>query len=259
MVMKNMDSFNIDGKVALVTGASSGLGWRFSQVLAEQGARVIACARRTERLDALVEDVTGKGGVIHAVAMDVTDRQSVAAAFDKGARVFDTPEIVVNNAGIAHPSRILDMPAEDWLATIDTNLNGVYWCAREAGVRMRDGGTGGSIINIASLLGKRVTRGTAAYATSKAAVIQLTKAMALELARFNIRVNAICPGYFVTDINGDFFETDEGRAMVKKIPQRRVGDASELDGLLMLLASPASSFMTGSAINIDGGHALVTG
>ena len=253
-----MDGFNIDGKVALVTGASSGLGWRFAQVLAEHGAKVVACARRAEKLDELVADITREGGTIHAVAMDVTDRQSVASAFDEAAQKYGVPEIVVNNAGIALPARILDMPDEDWLATIDTNLNGVYWCAREAGLRMRDTGTSGSIINIASLLGKRVTPGTAAYATSKAAVIQLTKAMALELAKFNIRVNAICPGYFITDINGDFFDTDEGRAMIKKIPQRRVAVASELDGLLLLLASPASGFMTGSAINIDGGHSLVT-
>lgn len=253
-----MDGFNIEGKVALVTGASSGLGWRFAQVLASHGAKVIACARRAEKLDELVAEVTAEGGTIHAVAMDVTDRQSVAAAFDEAIKKYGVPEIVVNNAGIALPARILDMPDEDWLATIDTNLNGVYWCAREAGVRMRDTGTSGSIINIASLLGTRVTPGTGAYATSKAAVIQLTRAMALELAKFNIRVNAICPGYFITDINGDFFETDEGRAMIRKIPQRRVAEASELDGLLLLLASSASSFMTGSAIDIDGGHSLVT-
>ena len=151
------------------------------------------------------------------------------------------------------------MEDEDWLSVLDTNLNGVFWCAREAGRRMEKAGCGGSIINIASLLGSRVLSGTANYSTSKAAVIQMTKAMALELARFNIRVNAICPGYILTDINQAFFETEAGQNMIKSIPQRRLGQASDLDGLLLLLASPASSFMTGSAINIDGGHALALG
>ncbi len=257
--MSDSFDFNIDGKIALVTGASSGLGWRFAQVLAQNGARVVACARRVDRLQDLMEEVAAEGGNLQAVAMDVTDRASVSLAFDQAESLVGTPEIIVNNAGIAVASRVLDMKDDDWLATLDTNLNGVFWCAREAGRRLLASGKGGSIINIASLLGKRVLPGVAAYATSKAAVIQLTKAMALELAKHNIRVNAICPGYILTEINGDYFDTDEGRAMIRTIPQRRLGDVSDLDGLLLLLASPASGFMTGSAINIDGGHGLVTG
>jgi NAD(P)-dependent dehydrogenase (short-subunit alcohol dehydrogenase family) len=253
------DSFdlNISGKSALVTGASSGLGLQFAKVLAQAGVKVVACARRAERLEQLVRDVNK--GEIHGVVMDVTDVNSVIEAFDRAEELVGTPEIIVNNAGIALPARVLEMSDDDWRATIDTNLNGVYWCAREAGQRLKASGKSGSIINIASLLGKRVLPGVAAYAASKAAVIQLTKAMALELAKNNIRVNAICPGYILTEINGDYFETDEGRTMIKSIPQRRLGKVSDLDGLLLLLASPASSFMTGTAIEIDGGHSLVTG
>ncbi len=257
--MNDSLALNISGKAALVTGASSGLGWRFAETLAQRGVKVVACARRVERLDALVHAVREQGGDIHGVAMDVTDVGSVVAAFDQAEELTGTPEIIINNAGIALASRVLEMSDDDWLSTIDTNLNGVYWCAREAGRRLKASGKSGSIINIASLLGKRVLPGVAAYAASKAAVIQLTKAMALELAKYNIRVNAICPGYILTDINGDYFDTDEGRAMIKSIPQRRLGDVSDLDGLLLLLASPASGFMTGAAIEIDGGHSLVTG
>lgn len=257
--MTEVFDFQINGKSALVTGASSGLGRRFAIVLAQAGVRVVACARRADRLEELVREAAASDGEVHAVAMDVTDVKSVVQAFDRAENLVGTPEITVNNAGIALPSRVLEMRDEDWLATIDTNLNGVYWCAREAGLRLKASGKSGSIINIASLLGRRVLPGVAAYAASKAAVIQLTKAMALELAKYNIRVNAICPGYIRTEINGDYFETDEGRAMIKSIPQRRLGDVSDLDGLLLLLASPASGFMTGSAINIDGGHSLVMG
>lgn len=256
--MSDSFDFHISGKSALVTGASSGLGWQFAQILAQHGVRVIACARRAERLEKLVAEVRGKGGEIHGLTMDVTDLASVKRAFDEAENLVGTPEIIINNAGIAFSSRVLETSDEDWLSTMDTNLNGVFWCAREAGRRLKAKGQPGSIINIASLLGKRVLPGVAAYATSKAAVIQLTKAMALELAKYNIRVNAICPGYILTDINGDYFETDEGRAMIKTIPQRRLGDVSDLDGLLLLLASPASGFMTGTAINVDGGHSLVT-
>lgn len=257
--MKDSFDFKLDGKIALVTGASSGLGWQFSLALARAGVRVIACARRAEKLEELVGEAAVLGGEIHAVAMDVTDKSSVVEAFDQAQALAGTPEIVVNNAGIAIRSRVLEMRDEDWLSVLDTNLNGVYWCAREAGQRMEAAGCAGSIINIASLLGSRVLPTTAAYATSKAAVIQLTKAMALELARVNIRVNAICPGYILTEINRVFFDTDVGQKMIRSIPQRRLGEVSDLDGLLLLLASPASGFMTGSAINIDGGHSLAMG
>ncbi len=255
--MNDSFDFNISGKTALVTGASSGLGLQFATVLAHAGVKVVACARRADRLEQLVRDVSD--GEVHAVTMDVTDVKSVAGAFDRAEKLVGTPEIIINNAGIAIPARVLEMSDDDWRATMDTNLNGVYWCAREAGRRLKASGKSGSIINIASLLGKRVLPGVAAYATSKAAVIQLTKAMALELAKYNIRVNAICPGYIRTEINSDYFDTDEGRTMIKTIPQRRLGEVSDLNGLLLLLASPASSFMTGTAIEIDGGHSLVTG
>jgi len=257
--MTDSFDFKLSGKPALVTGASSGLGRQFAITLAQAGVKVVACARREDRLEELVREAAVFDGEIHGVAMDVTDPKSVAQAFDRAQTLVGTPEIVVNNAGINIRSRTLEMKNEDWLSVLDTNLNGVYWCAREAGQRMEAAGCGGSIINIASLLGARVLSGTAAYATSKAAVIQMTKAMALELARINVRVNAICPGYILTDLNRDFFDTDAGKNMVNSIPQQRLGEASDLDGLLLLLASPASGFMTGSAINVDGGHALAMG
>ncbi len=257
--MTEVFDFQISGKSALVTGASSGLGWRFAKVLAQAGCKVVACARRADRLEELVQEAASYDGEIHAVAMDVTNVTSVVEAFDQAVNLVGTPEITVNNAGIAIRAKVLEMADEDWLSVLDTNLNGVFWCAREAAKRMEAAGCGGSIINIASLLGSRVLPGTANYSTSKAAVIQMTKAMALELARHNIRVNAICPGYILTDINQAFFETEAGQNMIQSIPQRRLGQASDLDGLLLLLASPASGFMTGSAINVDGGHALALG
>ncbi len=259
MEMTEVFDFNISGKPALVTGASSGLGRRFAKVLAQAGVRVVACARRTDRLEELVREAAAFDGEIHAVAMDVTNVNSVVEAFDQAVDLVGTPEITVNNAGIAIRSKVLEMRDEDWLSVLDTNLNGVFWCAREAARRMEAAGCGGSIINIASLLGTRVISGTTNYSASKAAVIQMTKAMALELARHNIRVNAICPGYILTDLNEEFFETEAGQNLIQSIPQRRLGQASDLDGLLLLLASPASGFMTGSAINIDGGHALAMG
>lgn len=235
----------LDGKTALVTGASSGLGAHFARVLAAQGAEVTVAARRVDRLEALVAEI---GGDARAVAMDVTDGESVRAGFD---RAYD---IVINNAGVTHDGPALKTELDDWNWVIDTDLTGVFRVAQAAGQAMVAAGKGGSIVNIASILGLRVAGNLSAYATAKAGVVQMTKSLALEWARYGIRVNALCPGYIETDLNRDFFASDAGQALIKRVPQRRLGQMSDLDGPLVLLASDDSAFMTGSEIVVDGGH-----
>lgn len=251
--------FDLSGEVALVTGASSGLGWRFCEVLAAQGARVVACARRTERLEALVAAVRAAGGEAEAVRMDVTDRAAIAAAFDAAENAFGPVSVLVNNAGIAAPAPVLEQSPETWRAVLDTNLDAVYFCAQEGARRMVAAGVEGRIVNIASLASFTVARGLSAYSVAKAGVAQLTRALALELARHGIRVNAIAPGYVLTEINRDFFATKEGADVIRGIPMRRIADPAELDGTFLLLASNASRFMTGSIVLIDGGQSLTAG
>ena len=235
----------LDGKTALVTGASSGLGAHFARVLAAQGATVTVAARRVDRLETLVAEI---GGDARAVAMDVTDGESVRAGFD---RAYD---IVINNAGVTHDGPALKTELDDWNWVIDTDLTGVFRVAQAAGQALVAAGKGGSIVNIASILGLRVAGNLSAYATAKAGVVQMTKSLALEWARYGIRVNALCPGYIETDLNRDFFASDAGQALIKRVPQRRLGQMSDLDGPLVLLASDDSAFMTGSEIVVDGGH-----
>lgn len=251
-------NFRLDGKVVLVTGASSGFGQHFAPALARQGARVVVAARRRDPLLALEEQIESNGSKCLAVAMDVTDRQSVQAAFDQAEAAFGAVNVVINNAGVGDSNQMFDVAEDEWDKVMDTNLKGVFNVAQEGARRMNMQGSGGSIINIASVLGLRVASHLSVYCASKAGVIQLTKAMALELARYKIRVNAICPGYFLTDINRDFMASDAGKKMVQRVPQRRLGDLDELLGPLFLLASDASSFMTGSVISVDGGHAVST-
>lgn len=246
--------FDVKGRVALVTGASSGLGEHFARVLAARGATVIAAARRAERLEALVRNIGAAGGTAYALVMDVTDRASVDAAFEAMRPIAEAPDIVVNNAGIARGKPSLDLTEQDWREVMDTNLDGA-WRLAQAGARaMVAAGRGGSIINIASILGLRVASSVLAYAVAKAALVQATQALALEWARHGIRVNAIAPGYIETDMNRGFLATDAGQAMVKRVPQRRIGTPADLDGALLLLASDASAYMTGSVIAVDGGH-----
>lgn len=249
------DLFSLAGKVALVTGASSGLGRRFAQALAAHGARVVAAARRTDRLETLCEEIAASGGVAASVPLDVSDRASIGAAFDAAQAVFGPVTILVNNAGLAIQKPVLDMSEADWRGVLDVNLDGAWHVAQEAARRMAAGG-GGSIINIASILGLRVAKSLSAYCVSKAAVIQLTKAMAIELAKDGVRVNAIAPGYVLTEMNHEFFTSPEAEPFIRMIPQRRIADPAELDGVLLLLASDASSFMTGSVVTVDGGHSL---
>ena len=251
-----LQPFSLEGKVALVTGASSGFGKHFATVLSQAGAKVVLAARRTELIEAEADKIIAGGGAAMAVTMDVTSSASIAAALDEIESAFGVVTIVVNNAGITIPKLLLDLSDDDWSNVIDTNLTGVAYVARESARRMIAAGVGGSIVNIASILAERVQKALTNYAASKAAVVQFTKAAALEFAQYNIRVNALCPGYFNTDLNSEWFKTSEGQALIKRIPQRRTGTLSELNGPLLLLASDAGSLMTGSAVTVDGGHVL---
>lgn len=251
-----LQPFSLEGKVALVTGASSGFGKHFATVLSQAGAKVVLAARRTELIQAEADKIIAGGGEAMAVTMDVTSSASIAAALDEIESAFGVVTIVVNNAGITIPKLLLDLSDDDWTNVIDTNLTGVAYVARESARRMIAAGVGGSIVNIASILAERVQKALTNYAASKAAVVQFTKAAALEFAQHNIRVNALCPGYFNTDLNSEWFKTSEGQALITRIPQRRTGTLSELNGPLLLLASDAGSLMTGSAVTVDGGHVL---
>lgn len=242
------------GRVVLVTGASRGLGAHFARVLAAHGARVAATARSLDGLEAVVAEIRGTGGDALAVRMDVCDPGSIAAALVAIEADLGPVDVLVNNAGVTVQRALLEQSGEDWDFVVDTNLKGAFLVSTAVARRMRERGPGGAIVNVASILGIRQAGQVAPYAASKAGLIQLTRVMALELARHGIRVNALAPGYFATDINRDFWETEAGRALVRRIPQRRLGRLDELDGPLLLLVSEASSFMTGEVIAVDGGH-----
>lgn len=250
--------FRIDGQRALVTGASSGLGRHFAITLARAGAHVVVAARRADRLAGLVDELQAlqvPGARAIAVALDVTDARSIRACFDEIAQAAGgAPAIVVNNAGVTVTRALLQQREEDWDSVIDTNLKGGFMVAQEAARRLVDAGQGGSIVNVASILGARVAGGVAPYAISKAGLVQATKVMALELARYGIRVNAILPGYVVTDLNRQFLESDPGQKLRARIPTRRFGEPGDLDGPLLLLASHAGRHMTGAVVAVDGGH-----
>jgi len=244
--------FDLKSRTALVTGASSGLGVHFARVLARAGAEVVVGARRVEALERLVGEIEAEGGSARAIPLDVSDAASVAAAEAQ----LDGLDILVNNAGIVREASAFDQSEEDWDAVIDTNLKGAFLVSQMAGRLMRAAEKGGSIINIASVLGLRQIGGVLPYAVSKAGVVQLTQTLALEWARYGIRVNAIAPGYFKTELNAHFWETDAGAAAIKRIPQRRIGRYEDLDGPLLLLASDASLYMTGAIVSVDGGHVV---
>ncbi|WP_338036690.1 SDR family NAD(P)-dependent oxidoreductase [Arvimicrobium flavum] len=244
----------MDGGAALITGASSGLGAHFARLLAKRGWHVVLAARRLEALVALTADMEGAGGRAETLALDVVDEASVDAAFAEMDRREVRLDLVINNAGVSDARPALDIEPGDWDRVLDTNLRGVFLVAQAAARRMKGEGKGGSIVNVASILGHRIAGGVASYAASKAGVVRLTEALALEWARYGIRVNALCPGYIRTDLNQDFFETDAGMALVKRIPQRRLGRPEELDGALLLLASDAGSYITGASLVVDGGH-----
>ena len=252
--MKASELFDLTGRVALVTGASSGLGVRFAEVLGANGAKVVLVARRADRLDAVKKKIEAAGGQAIAAEADVLDRAAMVRAFDAAEKAFGTVTILVNNAGISHADRITDMPEETWRRVMGTNLDAVLFWSQEAARRMIAAKQPGAIVNIASILGYGVSKGVAAYAVAKAGVVQLTQALALELAFKGVRVNAIAPGFIMTEINEEYLK---GRPdMTRNIPAGRIGETRDLDGALLLLASDASRFMAGATITVDGGQIL---
>ena len=250
------DLFDISGRCALVTGAGTGIGQHAAIVLARAGAKVAMTARRRDKLEETAASISAAGGEAFVTTADVTDQASVASAFDATIEAFGIPEIVINNAGLARVDFLTRLSESDWDTVIDTNLKGVHQVGAEAARRLIEAKHAGTIVNMASALAMGVEKGQGAYMASKAGVVQLTKALALECARYNIRVNAIAPGYISTDMNRDVLASDFGQQMLQRIPQRRFGDLKDLTGPLLLLASDASAFMTGSVLSVDGGHLL---
>jgi NAD(P)-dependent dehydrogenase (short-subunit alcohol dehydrogenase family) len=252
-----MTTFDLQGRTALVTGGFSGLGRHFAQVLAAHGARVALIGRRIELGREVAKEIgaaAGRPSDVRAYQVDVTDARSVADAFKQVQAELGTATIIVNNAGTVARGPSVDLADDAWSDVVDVNLSGVFRVAQAAARDMVRAGRPGSIINIASILGLRVRSQVVAYAATKAAVVQLTKALALEWAEHHIRVNALAPGYFETDINRDLLRSPAGQALIARVPQQRVGQLADLDGPLLLLASDASAYMTGAVIPVDGGH-----
>ena len=254
---------DLQGKVALITGASSGLGAQFARTIAKAGATVVLAARRLDRLEALALEIVQAGGIAHCVTMDVTDTASIDAAVREALVKAGQIDILVNNSGVSTTQRIVDVTPKDYDFVFDTNTRGAFFVAQAIGKYMierakaaQDAGSAlpaQRMINIASVAGLKVLSQISTYCMSKAAVIQMTQAMALEWGRYGINVNAICPGYIETEINAEHWETDLGKKLIQKLPRKRIGQASDLDGLLLLLASEQSGFMNGSIISADDG------
>jgi 3-oxoacyl-[acyl-carrier protein] reductase len=255
--MKAAELFNLAGQTALVTGASSGLGVRFAEVLAANGAAVVLAARRLDRLGAVKARIEAAGGRALAVEADVTDRDAMRHAFDAAERAFGVVSVLVNNAGVAQEARrAIDLDDAEWRRVLDTNLDAVFAWSREGARRMIAANKRGAIVNVASVLGFGVAKGTLAYAVSKAAVAHFTRALALELAFKGVRVNAIAPGWIVTEINRDYLTSEKGQGMKRDIPMGRFGEERDLDGTLLLLASDAGRYMTGATVLVDGGQVV---
>ena len=253
--MSNM--FSLEGQTALVTGASSGLGRHFALTLAKAGARVAVCARRADRLKDLVEEIEAFDGRAMAISMDVTDPDSIVTAVDAAETELGAIHVLINNAGTTVTKKIVDFSVEDYDFVMDTNLKGAWLVAQEVGRKMMAHGHGGSIVNIASMAGIHTVRLLSVYGMSKAGVVHMTRFMAQEWARYDIRVNAIAPGYIETELNAEFFASEKGQEFVNRFLRKRVGKPADLDGVLLLLASGASDFVTGTIIEADDGLSLV--
>jgi len=259
-------SYNIDlsGRVALVTGASSGLGAQFARTLAKAGAGVALAGRRVERLKTLRAEIEADGGDAHVVELDVTDHASIKAAVARTETEMGTIDILVNNSGVATTQRLTEVTPEDYDNVFDVNTRGAFFVAQEVGKRMiaRSQGaapgtfTGGRIVNISSMAGLKVMGQIGIYAMSKAAVVHMTKAMALEWGRYGINVNAICPGYIDTDMNHHQWETEQGKKLVAMLPRRRLGRPEDLDAVLMMLCANESHFINGAVIQADDGFSI---
>lgn len=247
---------DLTGRMAFVTGATSGLGRRFAKVLAEAGAAVAVAGRRADRLAALAKELEASGCKCAPVTLDVTDAAAIAPALDKAEAALGPLDILVNNAGMNVQSLAVDLPIADFDSMIATNLRGPYVMATETGRRMIARGKGGRIINIASIGAFRVLPGLAAYCISKAGLAMMTKCLAREWARYDINVNAICPGYIETELNSDWFKSEAGRKQIKAFPKRRLAQEPDLDGMLLLLASDASRAITGSLMTVDDAQSL---
>ncbi|HKP61010.1 MAG TPA: SDR family oxidoreductase [Polyangiales bacterium] len=245
---------DLQGKSALITGASTGLGRHFASLLAARGVRVAIGARRRASLEEAARAIGQAGGQALPLELDVTDAASVRAAVGAAQERFGGIDILINNAGVSVNGPAIEQSPEDWDRVLDTNLKGAFLMSTEVARQLRERKRPGSIVNIASVLAFRQASHVAAYAASKAGLVQLTKELALELARHQIRVNALAPGYILTDLNRHFFESDPGQQLIRRIPQRRLGNVEDLDAPLLLLASDASRFMTGSVIAVDGGY-----
>ncbi len=252
--MKAAELFDLTGRVALVTGASGGLGLRFAEVLAANGAAVALVARRADRLKDAKTKIEQAGGKAVTIEADVLDRAAMNRAFDQAEAAFGTVTILVNNAGVAHSTRATDVTEEEWRRIVGTNLDAVFYWAQEGARRMIAAKAKGAIVNIASVLGFGVSKGTIAYATAKAGVVQMTKALGLELAFRGVRVNAIAPGWFVTDINREYLSSEQGKKLTRDIPVGRFGQDGDLDGALLLLVSDAGGYMAGTTVVVDGGQ-----
>src|SRR3954470_22327659 len=254
--MTELPSFDITGQVALVTGASSGIGEHFAEILAAAGAKVAAAARRADRLSELADRIAADGGTCLPVACDVTDRQSVVAAIATAEDRLGPLSILVNNAGVVVSKSFFEHTEEDWDYVVDTNLKGAWLAAREFAHHLVDAKQPGRIVNISSILASRTIGRVPAYCAAKAGLTHLTQVLAMELARYGILVNALAPGYVETDFNREYFRSEAGQRLIGRIPLRRLGQAPDLDGALLFLASPASAYVTGAVIAVDGGHAV---
>jgi NAD(P)-dependent dehydrogenase (short-subunit alcohol dehydrogenase family) len=254
--MVALPSFSIAGEVALVTGASSGIGEHFARVLAAAGAKVALAARREDRLAELAREIKGEGGECLPLALDVTRRDSIAAALAAAEAGLGPLSILVNNAGVVVTKPLFEHTEEDWDYVVDTNLKGAWLVARDFAHHLVERHRPGRIINIASVLGFRTIGQVPAYCTAKAGLLHLTHVLAMELARHRILVNALAPGYVETDFNREFFQTEAGKRLIARVPLRRIAQPPDLDGALLFLASPASAYVTGAVISVDGGHGV---